>query len=216
MRKILSAVKKYSIIFFIAAAVIGVLLIAFPEFMLAYAALFIGISFIVCGLFGIISYIVKKDSVFALILGIIAAISGLIICLAYQQIMTVIVFLLGIILLVGGVTDLVTSAYVAISRHRSWILTVLLSVASIALGVMAISNPFDTQNKLIQVVGVGLIIFAIVDLISYIQIKVIEKQVKKTLEAERAAQSATEVEFIGAAEDAGTATEVDYVEVDEN
>jgi uncharacterized membrane protein HdeD (DUF308 family) len=128
MAKFFSAIKKYSIIIFFISALLGVLLIMYPDYMLAYSALFVGISFILCGLFGIISYIIKKDSMFALILGIISAISGVIICLAYKQIMTVMVFLLGIILLVGGVTDLVTSAYVAISRRRSWILTVLLSV----------------------------------------------------------------------------------------
>lgn len=216
MAKFFSAIKKYSIIIFFISALLGVLLIMYPDYMLAYSALFVGISFILCGLFGIISYIIKKDSMFALILGIISAISGVIICLAYKQIMTVMVFLLGIILLVGGVTDLVTSAYVAISRRRSWILTVLLSVASIALGVMAISNPFDTQNKLIQVIGAGLIVFAIVDLISYIQIKVIERKVKKELEAEQAAQTATEVEFTDVTADENTATEVEFKEVDEN
>lgn len=216
MRKFLTALKKYSLIVIAATAVLGVLLIAFPDVMLTYAALFVGISFIACGLFGIIGYAVKKDSVFALILGIIALVSGIIICLAYKQIMTVMVFLLGILLLVGGVTDLVTSAYVAISRHRSWILTVLLSVASIALGVAAISNPFDTQNKLLQVLGAGLLVFALVDLISYIQIRVIAKQVQKRLDEEAAAQTATEVEFTDVTTDGGEATEVDFVEVDEN
>ena len=123
---------------------------------------------------------------------------------------------LAALLLVGGVTDLVTSAYVAISRHRSWILTVLLSVASIGLGIAAISNPFDTQNKLLQVLGAGLLVFALVDLISYIQIKVIAKQVQKSLDEEAAAQTATEVEFTDVTADENTATEVDYVEVDEN
>ena len=216
MRKFLTTLKKYSLIVIGTTAALGVLLIAFPEYMLTYSALFVGIMFIICGLIGIISYAVKKDSLFALTLGIISAISGLIICIAYKQIMTVMVFLLGIILLVGGVTDLVTSVYVAISRRRSWILTVLLSVASIGLGIAAISNPFDTQNKLLQVLGAGLVIFAIVDLISYIQIKVIAKQVKKKLEEEQAAQTATEVDFADVTPDSSSATEVDYVEVDEN
>ncbi len=216
MSKFLSAVKKYSLIIFAVSAVLGILMIAFPDYMLTYAAFFVGISFILCGLVGIISYLVKKDSLFALILGIISLISGAIICVAFRQIMAVIVFLLGILLLVGGVTDLVTSAYVAISKKRSWILTVLLSVASIVLGVMAISNPFDTQDKLVQVLGAGLVVFAIVDLVSYIQIKIIAKQVQKKLDEEQEAKTATEVEFAELKSDGSEATEVDFVEVDEN
>ncbi len=57
MRKILTEIKKYSIIVIIITAVLGVLLIAIPDKMLAYTALFIGGAFTACGVFALISYI---------------------------------------------------------------------------------------------------------------------------------------------------------------
>ena len=115
--------------------------------------------------------------------------------------MSIIIFILGIILLAGGVVDLVNSVYVAVSRRRSWILTVILSVASIVLGIISITNPFDTQEKIVQFVGAGLVVFAVVDIIAYIQVMAISKEVQSKI-----SRSGNE----------NSAVEVDYEEVDDN
>lgn len=201
MKKILTEIKKYSIILIIVCAVLGALLIAFPDRMLAYTSLFIGGAFIACGVFAVISYLVKKRYTFTLTLGIIAVVSGLIICLAYKQIISVIVFLMGIFLLVGGLVNLVNSFYVAAATPHSWIVTTVLSVASVALGIVSMTDPFDTQNTLVQFLGIGLILFAVLDLIAYIQVRDIAHKVKKKIEDQR---------------DANGSIEVDYREVDDN
>lgn len=201
MKKILTEIKKYSLIGAIVLAVLGVLLIAAPGKMLRYTAFIIGGVCIACGVYAIISYIVNKASSFVLTLGIISTITGIVICAAYRQIVSIIIFILGIILLAGGVVDLVNSVYVAVSRRRSWILTVILSVASIVLGIISITNPFDTQEKIVQFVGAGLVVFAVVDIIAYIQVMAISKEVQSKI-----SRSGNE----------NSAVEVDYEEVDDN
>ena len=201
MKKLLMEIKKYSLIGAIVLAVLGVLLIAAPGKMLRYTAFIIGGVCIACGVYAIISYIVNKASSFVLTLGIISTITGIVICAAYRQIVSVIIFILGIILLAGGVVDLVNSVYVAVSRRRSWILTVILSVASIVLGIISITNPFDTQEKIVQFVGAGLVVFAVVDIIAYIQVMAISKEVQSKI-----SRSSSE----------NSAVEVDYEEVDDN
>ena len=199
MRKILTEIKKYSIIVIIITAVLGVLLIAIPDKMLAYTALFIGGAFTACGVFALISYISSDTkSKLTLVLGLISAISGIIICIAYRHIMAIIVFFIGIFLLVGGIIDFVNSIYVAASRHRSWLLTVALAIASIVLGIVSIINPFDTQT---QVIGIGLVVFAVTDLIAFIQVKKVAEEVSNRLRN---------------SSDEYGATEVDFKEVDEN
>ena len=196
MRKILSEIKKYSIFVIVITAVLGVLLIAIPDRMLAYTALFIGGAFTACGVFALISYISSDDkSKLTLVLGLISALSGIIICIAYRQIMSIIVFFIGIFLLVGGIVDLVNSIYVAASRHRSWLLTVALAIASIVLGIVSIINPFDTQTKIVQFIGTGLIVFAVMDLIAFVQIKKVAKEVNTRLQNASDEYGATEVEF---------------------
>lgn len=201
MKKLLTEIKKYSLIGAIVLAVLGVLLIAAPGKMLRYTAFVIGGVCIACGVYAIISYIVNKASSFVLTLGIISTITGIVICAAYRQIVSIIIFILGIILLAGGVVDLVNSVYVAVSRRRSWILTVILSVASIVLGIISITNPFDTQEKIVQFVGAGLVVFAVVDIIAYIQVMAISKEVQSKI-----SRSGNE----------NSAVEVDYEEVDDN
>lgn len=201
MKKLLMEIKKYSLIGAIVLAVLGVLLIAAPGKMLRYTAFVIGGVCIACGVYAIISYIVNKASSFVLTLGIISTITGIVICAAYRQIVSIIIFILGIILLAGGVVDLVNSVYVAVSRRRSWILTVILSVASIVLGIISITNPFDTQEKIVQFAGAGLVVFAVVDIIAYIQVMAISKEVQSKI-----SRSGNE----------NSAVEVDYEEVDDN
>lgn len=201
MKKLLTEIKKYSLIGAIVLAVLGVLLIAAPGKMLRYTAFIIGGVCIACGVCAIISYIVNKASSFVLTLGIISTITGIVICAAYRQIVSIIIFILGIILLAGGVVDLVNSVYVAVSRRRSWILTVILSVASIVLGIISITNPFDTQEKIVQFAGAGLVVFAVVDIIAYIQVMAISKEVQSKI-----SRSGNE----------NSAVEVDYEEVDDN
>lgn len=201
MKKLLTEIKKYSLIGAIVLAVLGVLLIAAPGKMLRYTAFIIGGVCIACGVYAIISYIVNKASSFVLTLGIISTITGIVICAAYRQIVSIIIFILGIILLAGGVVDLVNSVYVAVSRRRSWILTVILSVASIVLGIISITNPFDTQEKIVQFAGAGLVVFAVVDIIAYIQVMAISKEVQSKI-----SRSGNE----------NSAVEVDYEDVDDN
>ncbi len=196
MKRILSEIKKYSLIVIVVTAVLGVLLIAMPDKMLAYTALFIGGAFTACGIFALLSCLsAEKKSKLTLVLGFISAVSGIIICLAYRQIMSVIVFFIGIFLLVGGIIDLVNSLYIAASRRQSWILTVVLSAASIILGIVSIVNPFDTQNKIVQFIGAGLVLFSVMDLMVFIQIKRAAREVREQIQNLQNEYDAKEVAY---------------------
>ena len=76
-----------------------------------------------------------------------------------------------------------------------------MSVAAVALGIVSMTDPFDTQNTLVQFLGIGLILFAVLDLIAYIQVRDIAHKVKKKIQDQR---------------DANGSIEVDYREVDDN
>lgn len=207
MKKFLSYLTKYSLIIICATAVLGVLLAVYPDIMLAYAAFFIGGALIICGIVGIINYFVGSSSKFTLALGILSVVAGVIVCVAYRQIISVMIFLLGAFLLVGGIVNLVNSAYVAYSRNRSWILTVIMSVASIVLGIVSLRNPFGTQTGIVRFVGISLIAFAVLDTISYIQLKKAFIEADKRIDNENAENAATEVEFREVDTDTGETAE---------
>lgn len=183
------------------------LLAVYPDIMLAYAAFFIGGALIICGIVGVINYFVGSSSKFTLALGILSVVAGVIVCVAYRQIISVMIFLLGAFLLVGGIVNLVNSAYVAYSRNRSWILTVIMSVASIVLGIVSLRNPFGTQTGIVRFVGISLIAFAVLDTISYIQLKKAFIEADKRIDNENAENAATEVEFREVDTDTGDTAE---------
>ncbi len=195
MRAFFQELKKYSIITIIVTAVLGVLLIAYPDKMIAYTSIIIGAGIILSGIAAILSYLFNKASKLPLVTGVIAVLAGIIICCSYKQIVSVMIFILGIILLIGGVLDLVNSIDVAIRRFRSWIFTVILSVASIVLGILSIVNPFQTQTKIVQLIGAGFIIFAVLELATYVQVKVIAKKVAEAQQVQQDGVKATEVDF---------------------
>lgn len=198
MRTAFQEIKKYSLITIVVTAILGVLLIAFPTQTISYTSIVIGGCFILCGVIALINYGVKKDSKLTLTLGIIAVVAGLIICIAYRQIVSVMIFVLGIMLLVGGLVDFFNSIDVAIRHFRSSAVSIILSVASIVIGILSIVNPFDTQNKIVQLIGAGLIVFSVLEAVTYIQVKKVSKIIKEKVE-----------------DDGVNATEVDFEELDE-
>lgn len=198
MREIFQEIKKYSLIVIAVTAILGVFLVAFPGQAIMYTSLVIGGCFILCGIVALINYGVKKDTKISLVLGTIAIIGGMIICFAYKQIVSVMVFMLGIFLLFGGLIDFFNSIDVAIRHFRSSIFTIILSVASVVIGILSIVNPFDTQNKIVQLIGAGFIVFAVLDLLTYVQVKKVAKIIKENIE-----------------DDGVNATEVDFKEVDD-
>ncbi len=63
------------------------------------------------------------------------------------------------------------------------------------LGIVSIINPFDTQTKVVQFIGIGLVVFAVTDLIAFIQVKKVAEEVSNRLRNSSDEYGATEVEF---------------------
>lgn len=195
MKKILFSLKRYSLLVIVVTAVLGVLLVAFPGQMLSYTAYFLGGGIIICGAAAVISYLVKKESKLALVLGIIAVVFGVVICACHRQIMSAMIFIMGIFLLAGGVFDLVNSIAVAVAKHRSWLVTVIMSIVSIVVGILSIVNPFEIQNKVVVFIGCGLLLFAVLECVTYFQIRKINENISAKEEKFGTEDSAKEVDF---------------------
>ena len=181
--KFLERVKNLSIVSIIIAIVLGVLFIAFPDKCVTYFSLAIGISMILLGVAGVIGYFINKSSAFTLALGIVTAIVGIIICVKYQTIISLIVILFGIFILASGIFNLVTAIKViASSMVFGWV-TLGLSVVTSVFGIIAITKAQDLTLTIVRFIGASLIIYAVLDLISFFQVKKLVKEVKSQVEA---------------------------------
>lgn len=183
MLDFLKGLKRFSIATIIVSAIMGVLFIAFPSKCIQYISLVVGVSLIVTGIISVVSYIVERDTKLPLVLGTISLISGIIVCAKYRAIISIIVVILGIFILTSGIIDMATSIRsIMIFRKSGWF-TMLLSVITIIFGIVAITKSAQLTDGIVRFIGAALIVYAVLDLVTYIQVNSKVKQVKDAVDS---------------------------------
>lgn len=183
MLDFLKGLKRFSIATIIVSAIMGVLFIAFPSKCIQYISLVVGVSLIVTGIISVVSYIVERDTKLPLVLGTISLICGIIVCAKYQAIISIIVVILGIFILTSGIVDMATSIRsIMIFRKSGWF-TMLLSMITIVFGIVAITKSAQLTDGIVRFIGAALIVYAVLDLVTYIQVNSKVKQVKDAVDS---------------------------------
>lgn len=175
MREILIKIKNLSLITIAAGFIIGIVLLVRPDESVQFISILCGVTVIMLGIGAWISYFTKFKSIILAILGTLAIIAGIILCVRYRSIVSAVIFLFGVFVLVGGIVDLFSAIDAKRNDLKSWIVSVIMSAVTIILGLIVIINPFDSVMVLTQLLGAGLIVYAVMDLISFIQIRKIVK-----------------------------------------
>lgn len=181
--KILAQIKKLSLATIVIALAAGILFVAFPAKCIKYISLAVGIAFIATAVVGIIGYLIDKTSVFSLGTGIVLGIIGIIICARYRQVLSFIVIMIGIFVLAAGIVNLITGLRTLTKSKLFGLITVILSLAIIVFGAIAITRSRELTEALVQFIGVGLIIYAILDIVAFIEVKALVREAKNQVEA---------------------------------
>lgn len=175
MREILIKIKNLSLITIAAGFIIGIVLLVRPDESVQFISILCGVTVIMLGIGAWISYFTKFKSTILAILGTLAIIAGIILCVRYRSIVSAVIFLFGVFVLVGGIVNLISAIDAKRNDLKSWIVSIIMSAVTIILGLIVIINPFDSIIVLTQLLGAGLIVYAVMDLISFIQIRKIVK-----------------------------------------
>ena len=183
MLDFLKGLKRFSIATIIVSAIMGVLFIAFPSKCIQYISLVVGVSLIATGIISVVSYIVERDTKLPLVLGTISLISGIIVCAKYRAIISIIVVILGIFILTSGIVDMATSIRSIMLFRKSGWFTMLLSVITIVFGIVAITKSAQLTDGIVRFIGAALIVYAVLDLVTYIQVNSKVKQVKDAFDS---------------------------------
>lgn len=183
MLDFLKELKRFSIATIIVSAIMGVLFIAFPSKCIQYISLVVGVSLIVTGIISVVSYIIERDTKLPLVLGTISLISGIIVCAKYRAIISIIVVILGIFILTSGIVDMATSIRSIMLFRKSGWFTMLLSVITIIFGIVAITKSAQLTDGIVRFIGAALIVYAVLDLVTYIQVNSKVKQVKDAVDS---------------------------------
>ena len=183
MLDFLKGLKRFSIATIIVSAIMGVLFIAFPSKCIQYISLVVGVSLIVTGIISVVSYIIERDTKLPLVLGTISLISGIIVCAKYRAIISIIFVILGIFILTSGIVDMATSIRSIMLFRKSGWFTMLLSVITIIFGIVAITKSAQLTDGIVRFIGAALIVYAVIDLATYIQVNSKVKQVKDAVDS---------------------------------
>lgn len=178
MKDLLIKIKNLSIITIIASFVMGLVLLIWPDKSISIVSIITGATMIVLGVAAWISFLAKEKSVLLASAGTVSLIVGIIVCVKYQSIIAILLFLFGVFITVSGAVDLITSFYSKSVGLGAWGCVFDFVNRRSIFGIIIMVNPTKTSTALVRLAGVGLLVYAVVDLVSFIQVKKVAKEIK--------------------------------------
>ena len=173
--KFLIAMKQsinYSMLRAISAILLGAILIWCHRSAIFYIVISIGILFIVPGLISIISYLTsnraKRLDVLFLLVGIGSLFFGIVLVSAPYFFIGALMYLLGIILLLGSIEQFVTLIRAAKKTTVPAIFYVIPSLILIA-GGLVLFNPFKTAETLFILIGATCLVYGIMEFVHWVK-----------------------------------------------
>ena len=146
----------------------------------------IGVILLLIGVFPVIDYFrYRKDGLGAsvgLISGIFSIVCGLMLLINEDLLMILIPVFIGVWMIINGINKIQVSFEIKDLGEKSWIITFIYSILIMVLGGYFIVNPISGATTVTSFIGIILCIYAVLDIIDCIIIKVKVKNFKKELE----------------------------------
>lgn len=145
----------------------GLLLIIMPGTAALTVVRLLGIFFLLSGVASLFSYFHKGSSqtgsTSVLAIGIVYIVCALIVFIFTKPIASVLSFILGILLLIGGVVNIFRSLNLREFGGYTWIVMLVMSCIVAAGGVLITVNPFGATEAFVVVLGIFLVLKGISD-----------------------------------------------------
>lgn len=178
MRELFEKFRSYSIISMIISVLCGLALLIFPAASIRYISLAFGAALLIMGAVGVIQYFRKVAGPVLLSVGLISMVCGVIVCAKYQSILALVEFLFGAFIFCGGIIGLVIALRQEMRLLPGWGANLALTIVSIVLGILCMANPFHTALALARLLGVALILYAVMELVGYLQLRKVGRSVE--------------------------------------
>ena len=146
----------------IAYIIIGMMLLIMPQTSLLWICYAFGAVVLVTGIVCLIQYARIRGTGFTapfmLVGGVITAGLGIFTLAKPQVVASFLPVVFGIFILVDGLSRVGTAIDLAKRKGQKWWMLLLLSVVSVALGVLLVLHPFDAAVSVVMVCGILLIV----------------------------------------------------------
>ena len=164
-----------SIITSIILAVLGILLIVATEATIISISYIIGGILILLGFFGLVDYIRKIDTELKtgvdLVYGVVTVILGVLIVMNPKAIASIINYVLGIIIVISSAVKLNYAIQLKGNNNSLWKSTIIFSLITTICGLILIFKPFTGAIVATKIIGVIVLIYAILNIISTFTIR---------------------------------------------
>lgn len=182
----LKKVFNISIISSVLLFLFGLVLAVNAEGFIKSITVAIGVVLLLIGVFPVIDYFrYRKEGLGAsvgLISGIFSIVCGLMLLINEDLLMILIPVFIGVWMIINGINKIQVSFEIKDLGEKSWIITFIYSILIIVLGGYFIVNPISGATTVTSFIGIVLCIYAVLDIIDCIIIKVKVKNFKKDLD----------------------------------
>lgn len=187
MEGLMKKFLKSSIITSAILIILGILLIFQSETTIMMISYIIGGVLIAIGVLALIRYVKTGESPalrneLDIVYGIVTVIFGIIIIKNYQVIASIIPAVIGIAIIISSAGKLNYAFQLREDESSMWKTTMVISIISTICGVVLLFNPFKAALGIMKIIGVFIIIYAVLDLISTIAIRSSVIKIKKAVE----------------------------------
>ena len=182
----LKKVFNISIISSLLLFLFGLVLAVNAEGFIKSITVAIGVVLLLIGVFPVIDYFrYRKEGLGAsvgLISGIFSIVCGLMLLINEDLLMILIPVFIGVWMIINGINKIQVSFEIKDLGEKSWIITFIYSILIIVLGGYFIVNPISGATTVTSFIGIILCIYAVLDIIECVIIKVKVKSFKKELD----------------------------------
>ncbi len=184
MRKEFDKAFKTSMISWIIFIILGIFLFTKAELTLKIISYVVG-GTLFLAIVPIIKALLTKNVSYmnySFISEIFMVTAGIIIILNPELIASIIPILIGIIMIVNGVSKFQFALALKSSNVKNWVFNLILSAIVISLGIIFLVNPFKGAVAITKVIGIFMIAYSIVDMIGFLIIHKNIKDIKEVVE----------------------------------
>lgn len=186
MSELMNKIFKSSLFSSVGLAILGLLLIFQSEITIVSISYIIGAVLVALGALAAINYVKSKETnnrkEMDIVYGTVCIVLGILVICNPQGIASLLPFIIGLVIIITSATKLQYGVELKRQNSNLWKTTVILSIITMLCGVLLIFNPFQGAIFITKVVGILILIYAILDIISTISIKRTVNKLHKSIE----------------------------------
>ncbi|MBQ2910421.1 MAG: DUF308 domain-containing protein [Bacilli bacterium] len=175
MEKLMKKFFRSSLITSLILIALGLLLIFQSDAVIYSISYIIGGSLIAIGVLAVIKFIQstnnEQKAELDIVYGIVSVILGVIVIKNPEAIASIIPAILGIGIVISSATKLQYAFELKANGNHLWKTTMVISLISTLCGIVLLFNPFKALTSFTKVVGIFIVIYAALDMISTFTIK---------------------------------------------